>query len=99
MQSFRPELVPIVGLHARTTAVAIINFLRGASEGQVSRSLTEKTAAGCNGSACASRALDLAAGKLTLKLSHQIADVHGRQWTTHCGHPIYEICGCEAVFG
>jgi hypothetical protein len=37
MQSFRPDLVPIVGLHARTTAVAIINFLRGASEGQVSR--------------------------------------------------------------
>ena len=37
MRSFDPELVPIVGRHARTTAVASINFLRGASEGQVPR--------------------------------------------------------------
>lgn len=37
MQSFGSELVPIVGRHARTTAAAIISFLRGASEGHVPR--------------------------------------------------------------
>jgi hypothetical protein len=34
------------------------------------------------GSACAGRARDLTAGKLTPNLSHRIADVHGRQWST-----------------
>ena len=37
MQSFGSELVPIVGRHERTTAAAIISFLRGASEGHVPR--------------------------------------------------------------
>lgn len=36
------------------------------------------------GSACAGRARDLTAGELTVNLSHQIPDVHGRQWSTHC---------------
>ena len=37
MQSVGPKLVPIIGRHARTTAVAIINYLRGAREGQIPR--------------------------------------------------------------
>ena len=37
------------------------------------------------GSACAGRARDLPAGKLTPKLSYRKADIRGRQWTTHCG--------------
>lgn len=36
------------------------------------------------GSACAGRARDLTAGKLTAKLSYRKADIHGRQWTTPC---------------
>jgi len=40
--------------------------------------------AGRFGSPCAGRARDLTAGELTVNLSHQIPDVHGRQWSTHC---------------
>jgi hypothetical protein len=40
------------------------------------------------GSACAGQARDLTAGKLTSSLSHWIADVHGRQWSTRCGHSL-----------
>jgi hypothetical protein len=34
------------------------------------------------GSPCAGRARDLTAEELTVNLSHQIPDVHGRQWST-----------------
>ena len=34
------------------------------------------------GSTSDGRARDLSAGKLTPNLSHRIADVHGRQWST-----------------
>ena len=39
-----------------------------------------------SGSASAGQALDLTAGKLPLNLSRRIAAVHGRQWSTLCGH-------------
>ena len=37
---------------------------------------------GWYGSPCAGRARDLTAEELTVNLSHQIPDVHGRQWST-----------------
>ena len=39
------------------------------------------------GSACAGRARDLNAGKLTSNLGYRIADVHRRQWSTLCRLP------------
>ena len=41
------------------------------------------TADVASGSASARQPRELTAGKLTLKLSHRIADIRGRQWTTH----------------
>ena len=37
MQPFGSEFFAIVGRHARTTALALANFLRGVGEGQVPR--------------------------------------------------------------
>ena len=37
MQPFGSEFFAIIGRHARTTALALANFLRGMGEGQVPR--------------------------------------------------------------
>lgn len=52
----------------------------------------------CFGSASASRPRELTARKLTPKLSHRIADIHGRQWTTHaCLEAVVAVGGALAL--
>jgi hypothetical protein len=53
MHSFGPELVQIINLHSRMTAVTITNSLRGMDEGQVPRQTSHslrKPPTACNGS-------------------------------------------------
>lgn len=67
-----PSLVQILSTSRRTTGL------------KVDRSITRKTASGCNGSVSAGRARDFTAVELTPKLSDRIAVVRGRQLPTHC---------------
>ena len=58
----------------------------GSIVGQLWRSLTFRF-----GSACAGRARDLTAGKLTPKLSYRKADIRGRQWPTRSGQSALQV--------
>jgi hypothetical protein len=73
--------------YMRTTFRLAVLVLNESREQRVPRQTgrsTKKVLTGSFGSACACRARDLSAGKLTSNLSHRIADVRGRQWTTRC---------------
>ena len=48
-----------------------------------------------SGSPSAGRLRELTAGELTPNLSHRIADIRGRRWTTRCGHSSSSWCELE----
>jgi hypothetical protein len=87
MQPVSPEIVAIVGRHARTTAVAVTHFpwqRRRRSSYKLDRSFAEKTAAGSYGAVLRVRAV----AKRSPEARTASRDSHGRS-TSYNGHSRY----------